>query len=311
VRLHLECQTAVGLLPTGQRRRPLSRSAGKDLAPHLWFAVNALFHYIGPSFAVLLFPMIGALGVAWLRIASAAVTLGPIARPWRLLAEADWRERWLLVFFGAALGAMNCSFYLAIGRLPISLVVAIEFIGPLAIAFAGSRCLRNLVALCLALAGVYLVLGIRGTHDLIGLLWAALNAGFFVAYILLGHRIARHGAARGVSRLGTAMLIACLVTAPLGLGPTLRILGHPRLLLAGLGVGFASSVVPYICDQLVMARVSRGHFALLLSILPASAAIMGAIVLHQLPSAAQNFGIALVMGAVALHRSSDAQVVVA
>jgi len=98
------------------------------------------------------------------------------------------------------------------------------------------------------------------------------------------------------------MLIACLVTAPLGLGPTLRILGHPRLLLAGLGVGFASSVVPYICDQLVMARVSRGHFALLLSILPASAAIMGAIVLRQLPSAAQNSGIALVMAAVALHK---------
>src|SRR5882672_5415354 len=102
--------------------------------PQIWFGVSAVFHYLGPSFAVLLFPAVGVLGVAWFRIASAAAVFAPITRPWRLLARMDaagqvQHERRLLVSMGVCLAVMNCCFYLALARLPISLVAAIEFVG--------------------------------------------------------------------------------------------------------------------------------------------------------------------------------------
>ena len=44
-----------------------------------YFAVSAVFHYLGPSFAVLLFARVDVLGVAWLRIATAAIILAAVA----------------------------------------------------------------------------------------------------------------------------------------------------------------------------------------------------------------------------------------
>src|SRR4051812_14655395 len=90
--------------------------------PHAWFGVSAIFHYLGPSFAVLLFPEVGVLGVAWMRIASAAAIFAQWTRPWRTIKQADPRTRWLLIGLGACLAIMNASFYLALDRLPMSLV---------------------------------------------------------------------------------------------------------------------------------------------------------------------------------------------
>src|SRR6266581_6838582 len=97
--------------------------------PHLYFVVSAIFHYLGPSFAVLLFARVPVLGVAWLRIASAAVVFALWRRPWRVFAAATVRERMVLVGLGAVLAVMNALFYLAIARLPLSSVGAIEFLG--------------------------------------------------------------------------------------------------------------------------------------------------------------------------------------
>ncbi len=275
--------------------------------PHLWFGISAIFHYLGPSFAVLLFPAVGVLGVAWLRIASAAMIFAPIVRPWRVIANAGAPGRRLLFLFGAVLAAMNCCFYLALQRLPISLVAAIEFVGTIGVAVIGLRTGRNLIALVLALLGVAALINLRWSSDPIGLIWAALNGALFVAYILLGHRLSRSGAARGIAQLGAAMLVAFVVVSPIGLGQAVKAMGRPELLLAGVGVGLASSVVPYVCDQLAMSRLPRASFALLLSLLPASAAIIGAIVLRQIPSARDCVGIALVMAGVALHRPAGAE----
>lgn len=261
-----------------------------------------MFHYLGPSFAVLLFPRVGVLGVAWLRIATAALVFAPITRPWRVLASAHPSQRRLLLAFGVALAAMNCSFYLALERLPISVVAAIEFVGTLLVAVAGLRTARNLAALLLALGGTALLLHLRWSANPQGLFWATLNGVLFVVYILLGHRLARSGAAAGISSLGTAMLIAFAAVFPVGMGEALVAFTHPTLLAAGVGVGVASSVVPYVCDQIAMSRLPRATFALLLSLLPACAAIIGAIVLAQIPSARDVLGIALVMSGVALHQ---------
>jgi inner membrane transporter RhtA len=279
-------------------------SASRSVPPHAWFAVSAVFHYLGPSFAVLLFPSVGVLGVAWLRIASAALVFAPFTRPGAVLRRLDGGERLLLLAFGASLAAMNCSFYLALDRLPISLVAAIEFAGTIGVALLGLRSRRNLLALGLAVAGILLLIDVKWSSDPIGLAWAFLNGVFFVLYILLGHRIARTGAGAGggIARLGAAMAVAFVCVAPFGLGQALAAFADPLLLLAGIGVGVCSSVIPYVCDQLAMARLPRASFALLLSLLPASATIVGAIVLAQMPGLRDLAGIALVMAGVALHR---------
>lgn len=278
-------------------RRPLDA-----LPPHLWFGVSAVFHYLGPSFAVLLFPAVGVLGVAWLRIATAAFVFAPITRPWRTLGRADRSGRWLIAAMGVCLALMNCAFYLALDRLPISLVAAIEFVGTISIAVHGLRTKRNLAALALAVVGVFALIDVTWSSDPVGLFWAFLNGALFVAYILLGHRMARTGAGNGIQQLGAAMAIALIVVLPIGFKQALAAFSDPLLVMAGIGVGVCSSVIPYVCDQLAMAKLRRSTFALMLALLPAVATLIGALVLAQIPNGQDMLGIALVMLGVALHK---------
>ncbi|WP_253913463.1 DMT family transporter [Pseudoruegeria sp. HB172150] len=272
------------------------------LPPHAWFAVSAVFHYLGPSFAVLLFPAAGPLGTAFLRVASAAAVFAPVTRPRRSFARADIATRRLLIVLGLTLAAMNTSFYLALERLPMSLVAAMEFTGTIGLALYGLRTRRNLAALALTVAGVFLLIGPAWSGNLPGLAWSALNAALFTLYVVLGHRAAQSGAAGGIERLGAAMAVAALALLPLGIATARTLLESPVLVAAGIGVGICSSVIPYICDQLAMARLPRASFALLLAMLPATATVVAVIVLAQIPGPADLGGIALVMGGIALHR---------
>jgi inner membrane transporter RhtA len=286
------------------RTLSLDRTAAR-VPPQAWFGVSAVFHYLGPSFAVLLFPAVGVLGVAWFRIASAALLFAPVTRPWKTLADADGRTRLLLVGLGLCLAVMNTSFYLALERLPMSLVAAMEFVGTIGIALYGLRTGRNVLALALAVAGVFVLIDVKWASDPLGLFWSALNAALFVGYIVLGHKAAASGAGAGIERLGAAMAIAFIVLMPIGFAQAARVFNSPALVLAGIGVGICSSVIPYVCDQLAMSRLRRASFALLLALLPASATIVAAIVLAQIPSARDATGIALVMGGIALHRPPE------
>ena len=137
------------------------------------------------------------LGVAWLRIASAAAIFAPFTKPWRTLREADTRTRWLLIGLGLCLAVMNSSFYFALQRLPMSLVAAIEFAGTIAIALYGLRTWRNMIALSLAVFGVFILINVKWSSDPIGLAWAFLNGALFVGYIVLGHKISEGGASGG------------------------------------------------------------------------------------------------------------------
>ncbi|MDX8506964.1 DMT family transporter [Mesorhizobium sp. VK22E] len=270
------------------------------MPPHVWFCVSAIFHYLGPAFAVLLFAQVGVLGMAWLRIATAALIFAPLTRPWTVFARADRSARLLLLAFGACLAVMNCSFYLALDRLPISLVAAIEFVGTIGVALVGLRSRRNVAALAIAVAGTLLLIDIKWSSDPVGLFWAFLNGALFVGYIVLGHRIAQTGI--GIAGLGTAMAIAFLVVLPIGFDQALPAFSAPQLLIAAIGVGICSSVIPYICDQLAMARLPRASFALMLSLLPLTATLIGVIVLRQVPSLTDCFGIALVVAGVTMHK---------
>jgi inner membrane transporter RhtA len=283
------------------RNLTLSKAA-QAVPPHAWFGVSAVFHYLGPSFAVLLFPAVGVVGVAWMRIASAAAIFAPWTRPWRTLRGTDGQTRLLLILLGACLAVMNTAFYLALNRLPMSLVAAIEFVGTIGLALYGLRTGRNLLALALAVSGVFLSIEVKWSSDLIGLCWAFLNGALFVGYIVLGHKISERGASGGVERLGAAMAIAFLFVMPIGFSQAVAAFGSIGLVLAGIGVGICSSVIPYVCDQLAMSRLPRSSFALLLALLPATATIMGIIVLAQIPSAKDVVGVLLVMMGVAVHK---------
>jgi inner membrane transporter RhtA len=272
------------------------------IPPLGYFMASAVFHYLGPSFAVLLFAKIEVLGVAWLRIATAALIFGLSRRAWRFWLRATQTQRLTVLALGLVLAAMNATFYLAIDRLPLGTVGAIEFIGPIALAAIGMRTARNLLALGLTVAGVAILTDIRLAGEPLGYLFAFANAGLFLLYILLGHRIAASGGAAGIERLGAAMGVALLAITPFGIGAAWPAFGDPWLLLAGAGVGIASSVLPYICDQLAMARLPRAHFALLLSVLPPMASLIGFVVLQQVPSLTELLGIGLVVAGVALRR---------
>jgi inner membrane transporter RhtA len=271
---------------------------------HAYFLVSAVFHYLGPSFAVLLFARIGPTGVAWLRIASAGVVFALWRRPWRVFASLPHGDRMVIASLGVVLAAMNTLFYEAIARLPLATVGAIEFLGPIAVAAWGMRTRRNLGALALAAAGVYVLTDARIAGEPIGYVFAFANCALFVGYILLGHRISGGGVGvSGIDRLACAMQVAAVAALPFGVRAALPAFSAPMLMAAAIGVGVSSSVIPYVCDQLAMARLPRASFALLLSLLPASAAVVGFLVLAQAPSWIEVLGLALVIAGVALHRA--------
>jgi inner membrane transporter RhtA len=278
------------------------------LPPHAYFLVSAIFHYLGPAFAVLLFSRIDSLGVAWLRIASAALIFALWRKPWRVLIAASNRERGLLLALGAVLGLMNSVFYLAIERLPLATVGAIEFLGPILLAAAGVRSARNFGALALAVGGMALLTDLQWAGEPLGLLFAFANCALFILYIVLGHKISGHGdngkGASGIDRLAAAMLIAFIVASPLGAAQALPAFSSLTLLGAAIGVGICSSVIPYVCDQLAMARLSRATFALLLALLPAVAVVVGVVVLGQVPGVDEMLGVGLVVLGVGLHRAA-------
>jgi inner membrane transporter RhtA len=280
--------------------------------PQAFFLVSAVFHYLGPSLAVLLFARLDVLGVAWLRIASAAVVYALWRRPRRLgrmvrgLGPADRRS---LAALGVVLAAMNSAFYLAVARLPLATVGAIEFGGTVILAAAGARTARNAAALALTTAGVITITAIRLAGQPLGFAFAFADCALFMIYVVLGHRIANAagGAGRpsGIDRLAAAMTIAAVTAAPWGLGGALPAFGHPVLLLAGAGVGVCSSVIPYVADQLAMARLPRATFSLMLALLPVFATVIGAVVLGQLPTARDAAGITLVVAGVAIHHDGS------
>jgi inner membrane transporter RhtA len=301
--------------------------------PQLYFMVSAVFHYLGPAFAVLLFARVEVLGVAWLRICTAAVVFALWRRPWRWWGRleaggasgpvkharrarlrrrafqrdtcaAPIRDRpaTTLLAWGALLAVMNCCFYLAIDRLPLGTVAAIEFLPVIALAAVGARTPRNGLALGLAVAGVWLLTDVRLDGEPLGVALAFANAVLFAGYVVLGHRVARQRPAGGIDGLAAAMLVAAVVVTPVAGAAAAPALLDPVALAAGVGVGVSSSVIPYVADQLAMARLPRASYALMVSLLPATATVVGVVLLAQIPTPVEGAGVALVVAGVGLHR---------
>jgi inner membrane transporter RhtA len=279
-----------------------STEAIRRLPPHVYFVGSAVFHYLGPAFAVLLFARVSPLGVAWLRIVSAAAVFALWRKPWRQRSRLDRETRRLLLALAVVFAAMNSCFYLAIDRLPLGTVAAIEFLPVILLAAAGVRTIRNGLALALAVPGVYVLTDVRLATEPLGIAFAFANAALFALYIVVAHRVARNRALDRIDGLAAAMLLAALAITPIGGLPAARAFTDPVAIGAGIGVGIASSVIPYVCDQLAMARLKRATYSLLVSLLPATATAIGVVVLAQLPTTRDLLGIGLIAAGVAAHR---------
>jgi inner membrane transporter RhtA len=270
--------------------------------------VGATFHYLGPSFAVLLFAHLDAMGVAWLRMATAALVLALVRPPWSVWRAAGREERLLVVALGGVLAAMNATFYLALDRLPLATVAGIEFLGVIGLAAYGARTRRNAVALALTVAGVALLIQVRIAGTPVGLVLAAANCLGFMLYVLVGHRLANVPTDRGSAALGRLSLVVAIgavAATPLGIGTALPAVHHPTWLLWGLGVGICSTVIPYLTDQLAMVRLPRATYSLMLALLPVTATVCGIALLHQLPGRQDLAGLVLVVAGVAAHRPQE------
>jgi inner membrane transporter RhtA len=267
--------------------------------PQALFVLGAISQYLGSAVAVLLFTSVPAAGLSWLRAVSAAVALVAWRRPWR----TRWNAHRLLLVgaFGTALATMNLAFYLAIDRLPLGTAVAIEFCGPIAVAAIGSHTRRDIVALALATVGVLALADVHLSGSPAGVAFAALSGLLWAAYIVLGHRVASDPAIRPQDGLAAGMALGAIVLAPVLISEAIPGLTDPALLLACIAVGLASSVVPYVLEQVAMRRLTRARFALLLALLPATAAVVGAVILGQVPGVLETVGILLVVAAAGLR----------
>jgi inner membrane transporter RhtA len=277
----------------------------RAVPPQAYFVGSAIFHYLGPAFAVLLFARVSPVGVAWLRIAAAAAVFAGWRRPWRAARRASRRTLALVVAFGGVLAVMNACFYAAIDRLPLGTVAAIEFLPVIALAAIGVRSGRNVLALSLAVSGVYVLTDVRIEGEPVGVAFAFANAALFAAYIVLAHRVSRSRGLAAIDGLGAAMLVALVAITQIGGRSALPALLDPVAVASGIAVGVMSSVVPYVLDQLAMAQLGRATYSLMVSLLPATATVIGIVVLAQVPSWVEVVGVALVVSAVAVHREPD------
>ncbi len=270
-------------------------------SPEVLFIVAAVSQYLGAALAFSIFDDLGTTTVATLRVLGAALILILLRRSWRRpLKDLDmfWTAS-----FGIVLAGMNLCFYLAIDNLPLGNAVAIEFLGPIAIAAVGHRSARNLAALIVACLGVLLLAQVTSEGTLTGVLFALAAGALWAFYIVLGSKVARTGA--HLDGLGIGMLIGGLVIFPSSLHTIDRAFDSPLLMLVALSTGVLGNVIPYGIDQLVFRRISKTRFAFLQSLLPATAACVGILALRQKTSIGELVGIGLIIFAIGLRGKED------
>jgi inner membrane transporter RhtA len=273
--------------------------------PEALFVLSAVAQYAGAAIAVLLFDWgdegIEPQTVAWFRVIGAGVALLAVSRGWR----SGWTRAQLgaVAVFGLATALMNIFFYLAIDRVDLGKSVTIEFIGPIAVAAATTRSVRNGVALLLAVVGVVVLGGVEIGDNAAGLAFILIASALWAAYIVVGSRVAQVD--RGVAGLGLGLCIGAVLTAPIGAPGSGPVWVTPTLLVLCLVVGVFSNAIGYGIDQFTMRRIPIRRFSLLLALLPMTASFIGWVALDQRPSPIDLVGIALVLAGVVVQERDE------
>ena len=259
---------------------PVTERAGPGFGriPAVWLVIAGIASVqCGAAIAKDLFGLIPPTAMVWLRLLTSALIFLIAVRP-RLggRTRADW---WVALGFGLSLLTMNWAIYQSFARIPLGVAVTIEFLGPLAVAIAGSRRPRDLVWVLLAGVGVALLGLTPGKLSGVGVAFALLAGGAWACYILLSAETGRRWP--GLSGLAIASVVGALALA----GPAIAEAGtdllRPRILLVGLAVGLLSSVIPYSLELTALRRIPPRVFGILMSLEPAAAAIVGMILLAE------------------------------
>ncbi|MCU1558384.1 MAG: hypothetical protein JWN09_2379 [Microbacteriaceae bacterium] len=249
---------------------------------------------VGASFAVLLFPAVGALGMVALRLAFSAIILLAICRPrLRGYGLRDWAT---VILFGIALAAMNGLFYEALARIPLGATVTIEVLGPLVLSVIMSRRASSWLWAVLAFVGVALLgQGSFGQLDAIGIVFAFAAAAAWAGYILLSARTGQRFPK--LDGLAIAMTIGAIIALPIGVATSGPAIFQPGSLLLGAAVAVLSSTIPYALELLALRRLPSATFSILMSLSPAIATVAGLVLLHQTITVVGAMAIALVISA--------------
>ncbi len=249
---------------------------------------------VGGALAVHLFAWVGPSGAFLLRMATAALVL-LVTSPPRMRGRA-LRGLPVAVVFGLVLAAMTLCFYNALHRIPLGIAVALEFVGPLTVAVAGSRRPLDLAWVALAIGGIVALThgGLEPVSGL-GVFFALLAGALWGCYILLSARVGR-AFERGAG-LTVALCVASLVALPVGVASAGSHLIEPRSLALGAAVGICSSAIPFSFEMEALRRIAASVFGVLMSLEPAMAALTGFLILGQQLSAKAVLGIALVVAA--------------
>jgi len=246
----------------------------------------------GAAIAKGIFPVLGAESTASLRIVLSALILLLFNRPnLRNLTIAQWKA---VALYGLTLGAMNLIFYMAIARIPLALGVALEFIGPLALALAGSKRMIDFLWVILAAGGIALIAPWNHNGlNLTGVLLALLAGALWAAYIILGGRTSKIMDGRKAVTIG--MIFASVVVLPVAIGNGLVTHLKPWMLLSGLALALLSSAIPFSLEMSALRRIPAKTFSILMSLEPAVAAISGLVFLHEYLSLYEWIAVALII----------------
>ena len=265
------------------------------------FVLSAISQYIGAAIAVSVFDEASPQTVAWFRVIGASVALLAVSPGF----HRGWTRRDLAgaAIFGTATALMNLFFYLAIDRIDLGKSVAIEFIGPIAVAAATTRTGRNAVALLFAVTGVVTLGGIELGDNTLGVIFILISSAMWAAYIVVGSRVAHMRS--GVAGLGVGLAIGTVVITPIGAPTSGPVWVSPVLLLLCCATGVFSNAIGYGIDQFVMRRIPIRRFSLLLATLPVTAIFVGWIALGQRPSTLDLAGTAMVLVGVAIQERDE------
>jgi inner membrane transporter RhtA len=254
---------------------------------------SVLSFQLGAVLAKQLFPLVGAEGATAIRLGLGALILWVWRRPWRRLPE---RRGWIpLVGYGLTLGLMNLFFYKALRTLPLGIAVALDFLGPLAVALFGSRRALDLVWVALAVAGLALLLPYRGdVHalDPAGVLYALIAAVGWALYILLGRRA---GAAFGGDAVALGTAVGALVTVPVGIAHAGALLFSVSTRPLAAGLALLSSALPYSLEMYALTQLPARTVGILFSLEPAVAALLGLVFLSEHLSGLQWLAVAAII----------------
>jgi inner membrane transporter RhtA len=257
--------------------------------------LGMLSFQFGAALAKQLFPVMGAQGATAMRLGLGALILWLLRQPWRRLAgRHGWASLW---GYGLTVGIMNLCFYMALRTVPLGIAVALEFLGPLAIALFGSRRALDFLWVALVVAGLALLLPWNAQTqrlDPVGVLYALSAAVGWATYILLGRRA---GAAFGGDAVALGSAIGALVAVPVGVMHAGMALFTLSTLPFALGVAVLSSALPYSLEMHALTRLPARTVGILVSVEPAMGALLGLAFLHEHLTAFQWLAIAAIIAA--------------